>query len=1565
MADLIKLDPRQPAIFIPPDLSVGPLITPPAPAAPRNALIVHPHPFTSKRIDYAVVEGASLAEIVSGCGIPEIYHAQVRVWVEDVEVPRELWAVSKPKAGRTLYVRVVPHGGKNILASLLMLVVAVVAMVVAGPIASSILGAAGITASTTSAVFLATKAIVSAGIMLVGGLLVNALIPPPKPEDGKTSQRALLTGVRNRFQPYAPIPRIYGKRRTYPLQAARPYTEALGRKRYLRALLLVGWGPLKITDLKIGETPISVFENVEYEILEGWTDNTFGSLPVGKTADGAPTLFTSSVSENNFQVFLPKDYAASENGDGWVLRTSGPNARELSVDVDFPGGLFRVTGEGKRVPWNVSVFVQYRKVGTTTWLDVVWDGNDPEDGTQTNGRLTCRDADGSGKAGGSAITFGGRWKVSEAAQYEIRLRRSDDLDTPQISDRAFWTSLRTIRYENPINIQGLCLIALRMKATDQFQSFPDEINCIAESYTPVWNGSTWAYQLTQSPAWAYADLLRRRGTERFIADSRIDLVKIKAWADRCALTAPNASEQYWRLNGTFEGGPVFGALRIAASHGRASFIISDGKYSVVMDIEQTTPVQHITPRNSWGYSGSKAFIDYPHALKVTFVNEAKGFQDDEIIVYRDGFTAANASKFETLELPLCTSATQAWRDGRYHIAVGLLRPEEHAVSMDIEGLRCEAGDLVRLTHDVISVGLGFGRIKSRITSGSNTTGFVLDSRVPMAPGVVYGIRIRKEDGSSFVATLANVSVALEANEVTLVTPVATAGAPAPGDLFMFGEVARESAPMLVKRIEPGQDMSVRIIMVDAQPGVWTADTQPIPPFDSYVTIETPVEQQKPPLPVYDLQSDEAVLERLSNGELQDRIAVNIRTPPSSLVPTDFFEVQARLTGVVAYKHIATVPYTARTVFISPVEGGDLWDVRVRAISQFGKASDWVQTLAYTVIGKTARPADVQDFAALSKTDGVQLSWTPNAELDVVGYSIRRGVNWDSGENVAEYFVGNTIFVALDTNDEVTFWIRAVDAIGLESETPVSVIVGVATPADVAAFDVYPLGDFVRFAWTPVAGNGIEYEIRNGTSWGASRVVGRAAGDNLTVRWPTRETGSPLYWIKARSSAGLYSINTRLASAAQAALPNRNIVIDNDFSADTWTGGRVGFSTSGTGAGSLLVADVVGGLTVAIADFYRKVTLPLRIYARNWIEAIAQASAGANLTWAGATFTWEGAGERTWTGIRLDNEAVELIPKISLKSDTLDAAIVEAWRLESNLTGVRGTVGSGGGETYGQLRFGNGLNAGAGYMLTLDYSYPSQFSLIFDYRLAAGARATDHTVLWLQNGSPFARVSYAQASKTWTLTPSTGAQISIVADIADGDIVTFGVVQEASVRRFFIYSRLQQRLWSGSVAEAPLLAFNRILILNARGILGDVEMRSDLLTEERFRALAEERYPVGYEPWRNFVAGDYDYLDCFVWLRARVLERSQEIVVSRAIMRVDAEDIIERGNASVAAPSSTINFTRAFNVAPEVTAVQKGGAILAIPRVLSVTKTSFTVALYDVSNPATAVAGNISFTAVGY
>lgn len=152
---------------------------------------------------------------------------------------------------------------------------------------------------------------------------------------------------------------------------------------------------------------------------------------------------------------------------------------------------------------------------------------------------------------------------------------------------------------------------------------------------------------------------------------------------------------------------------------------------------------------------------------------------------------------------------------------------------------------------------------------------------------------------------------------------------------------------------------------------------------------------------------------------------------------------------------------------------------------------------------------------------------------------------------------------------------------------------------------------------------------------------------------------------------------------------------------------------------------------------------------------------------------------------------------------------------------------------------------------------------------------------------------------------------------------------------------------------------------SKAVIADVEIRNEALTEAAFTRLLETRAPAGYGPFRELVPGDYEYENAKVWLRVDARDAPQDdLSVTVGKLTVDVPDITDRGTDSISNTGTTITFERTFNVAPEVT-VTPTGSTLSLPLVTAITTTTFTVELYDPASPATKIAGDITWTAIGY
>lgn len=1345
-------------------------------------------PFSTDREERLALFGLTLAEMLEQSDLPQRYWPYIQVFVDDEEVPREWWTRVRPKPKARLFVRVNAlgggggGGGKNPLA-----IIASIAVIAFAAWAAPLLTAAlfGVEAAAVSAagVFTAmglTKLVIAGAITMIGSLLVNAIAPTPRAAirgadgNGLSAPAYALTGTSNRLSPYGAIPRVLGQRRLFPVLAAKPYTETIGNERYMRLLLLVGYGPLNLDDLRIGSTPIGAFDGAEVELREGWEN------------DQPITLYTQRIEEDPLSIALT-------SAGGWRTITSRPGARELSLDISFDRGLAFYNDQGGRSTATVAFDAEYRKVGVPTWVPIPWKAGG-DTGFETAGVITIADAS------SSPVRRGGRFDVPETGQYELRLRRTTaDTTSPRMIDSATLSVLRTITDEAPVTMSGLAMIALRLKAYEQINNQIQQISCVATSYLEVWDGSDWSWEMTRNPAWAYCDVLRRRGGTSLIPDGRIDLNGIREWAAACDALAVDGDPK-WAFDGVIEGGSVVEALRDIASHARARYGLRDGKHSVVRDVPQSVPVLHITPRNSYGYTGRKQFVDLPHALKVRFINPDKDWQEDERIVYADGYNAANADRFETVDMMACTSAEQSWREGRYHLAVGRLRPETHEVYQDVEALRATDGDLVMFAHDVILVGVAWGRIKARLVIDDAVAGFQLDEPAPMAAGKSYALRIRRADGASQVLPLN--TVAGDARDVELVTSLPASLSPEPGDLFQFGEAGRESAPMLVKGIEPGPNLSAKLTLIPAAPEVHTADTGLIPAFDSFITRPAQIELVRPPAPVvWTVVSDETALVRGPDGRSSPRILLHLYPPASDAInPPDGIEIRFRQTSSTgAWSAVATQPADTLIVAVQPVEDGVIYDLRLRFVSRNGIASDWTEVIGHFVIGRTTPPAAVEGLSAERRADGVQLSWSPVSALDLVGYELREGASWDTGAIVTIRYRGTTLFVALSDAVERTFHIKAIDEIGLTSASAASVVAAVAAPDAVTAFDVIPQGDHVRASWEPVTGAGIEYELRAGPTWGTGRFVGRAAGNHLVALWPIREAGDETFWIKSVSPAGLYSAAAALATTRLAPLTGRNVLLTSDRQALNWSGVLQGMEPIG---GNLLALARSNGANLPRGEYIFPIDLGRNWRARNWIEARITTTPADDLTWAAAGFSWDDPeAASAWLPLG-DVDGATVRSQIAVEA-SVPNDLIEGFRLAGITSGMKGMVAlQASGLAYAPARFDQGLRVGHGTKVSWPIAIPSEFSTTFDVRLD---QILDEPIVYLalRGAAGTLRLIWAPDVNAFVIEDDQGRRVAAPLVRRSGDLVTFGICQTPTTRRLFAASVQTGAIASGSQPFAPL------------------------------------------------------------------------------------------------------------------------------------------------------------------
>ncbi len=682
-------------------------LQPITPVTARPTLVYAPHPLlaaANRQIRYEPFEpGETIAVYLARTDI-RLGNRPVALCLNDRFIPRSEWALTIPRAGDLLTIRALVQdggggggGGSDPVRTVLTIAVMVVAPYLAGP--------AGLGFQVGTLAYSAATAAIALG----GMLLVNTLVPPPRPQLSQAARRLdnpsptyALSGGSNRARPYEPLPIVMGQYRHFPDYGAKEYTEFAGEDQYLYQVFNFGLSDLVLSDFRIGATPIANYSDVEIQ---------------ESGADGKLTLFPANVDTASGGALT---YAA-----GWITRTSSTDATALAVDI--AGSLYYAGQDGISAR-SVTIEIEYRAVGAGTWLPFV------------------------GAASAVTLTSDSRkplrrtYRLTVAqGQYEVRVRRTtaDDTDAQAVSDLS-WSQLRTYQ-PDLADYTGQKRVAVRIKASGQLQGQIAEFNALASARCPVWNGASWVTQATSNPAWWCLWWLRgkRIGGRRVfggdLPDSRIDIDGLKEFGAWCA-------SKNLTFNGVFDGVMNCAEVLVTVARcGRGAPSFATGKHGVIWDAPNKPAVQTFgmgnIKRNSFRVEYVSEKLADEIVVKFTnpqLVGASGNWQQDKVRCPVPG--VANPERPSEIELFGCTDKDMAGREGNLLAAAQKYLKRHISWESDFEGMVAQRGDVAYLSHDLTQWGYS-----GRVVAG-NGTSLTLDRKVPFTPAQAHYVGITFPNG---------------------------------------------------------------------------------------------------------------------------------------------------------------------------------------------------------------------------------------------------------------------------------------------------------------------------------------------------------------------------------------------------------------------------------------------------------------------------------------------------------------------------------------------------------------------------------------------------------------------------------------------------------------------------------------------------------------------------------------------------------------------------------------------------------------------------------------------------
>ncbi|MCM1323367.1 MAG: phage tail protein [Acetobacter sp.] len=620
--------------------------------------------------------------------------------VNGAAVLRKDWNISLPPNSIVSFVTLPLGGGGG--SSNPLQVVMMVAVVVASVYTGGAVGAA------YGAMW---GGVAAAGVSIGGGILINTLVPTPKPAlNGMTSSAYSqsptysLQAQGNEARLGNPIPVIYGRHLIYPDFASQPYYKYKNDEQYVYQLHCIGQGEYDIEQIRIEDTPIGSFEEITYQIIKPGEKNT---------------LFEEDVVTSN-------EVAGQELIKGticgpFVLNPTESVINKIEIDVAFQRGCYYAKDDGTMGNKTIQWLVEARLIDDEDNALGSWFTLGTESLTSNNHNAMYR-------------TY--TYSVAKG-RYEVRATRLDDKDeTARAGHEIRWATAKGYIVSEK-NYGNVTLLAVVMRATDNLsQRSSRMVNCIVTRKLQTWSPQAgWsALTTTRSIAWALADILRADYGAK-LSDKSIDLEALyrldQLWAARGDT-----------FNAVFDSKlTVYEALSRTAKVGRAIAFIQAGIVCFVRDEPKTIPVSLFGPRNIVKNSLSIQYVmpseDTADSVCVEYFSE-RTWKTSEVT---GTFAGSSSDKTATVELFGCTNKDQAHREAVYMALANRYRRRIVSFTTELEGLIPSYGDLITITHDMAKWGQG-GEILAQ-----DDLKLTLSEPVSFVDGQAHYLALRKKDGS--------------------------------------------------------------------------------------------------------------------------------------------------------------------------------------------------------------------------------------------------------------------------------------------------------------------------------------------------------------------------------------------------------------------------------------------------------------------------------------------------------------------------------------------------------------------------------------------------------------------------------------------------------------------------------------------------------------------------------------------------------------------------------------------------------------------------------------------------
>lgn len=609
-------------------------------------------------------------------------------------------------------------------------------------------------------------------------------------------------------------------------------------------------------------------------------------------------------------------------------------------------------------------------------------------------------------------------------------RVTPDSAVIELQNELYWDSFTSI-IDAKVNYTLSAVIGTTIDA-EQFQTIPKRVyeidglyillpnnyNPVTRVYTGVWDG-TWQYNFSNNPAWVFFNLVHqpRYGLGNFIAIDQIDkwaLYKIGQWCDQMVPNGKGGWEPRFVCNCVInEQQEAFDLVNALASVFRGQAYWAGGMMVPVADMPKD-PVAQYTNANvidgTFTYQG--ADIRARKNMALVKWNDPKNLGEPRIAIVEDtaGISKFGIQKTDVIAIG-CTSESQAIRTGKWTLFSDTYESETVSFAAGLDTAWCRPGDVIRIADATIGGERRGGRIVE-----ATADHVVLDAPVTVLATSGWVISCQMPDGH---IETRNAASAL-GETVDIYPQPAFSAAPLPDSIWIHATSDLQPTLWRVVSARETEPDRFEVTALRQRPDKWAY-------IENNIALSNPDVSNIGTVPTITGLNAKDYLVALSP------ISVGVRMLVSWQSKAPAFDIAWR--PVNGNWNRARIEQTAHDV---DVEEGkyDVWVTPVNSMGRRGSTSK----LVYTVVGKSAPPADVRNFRIQSVQGVAMFQWAPATDLDVLiggGFEMRysprlSGVSWSSSNIVLTSIPGTATTVELPYRPG-TYLIKARDIVGLYSK----------------------------------------------------------------------------------------------------------------------------------------------------------------------------------------------------------------------------------------------------------------------------------------------------------------------------------------------------------------------------------------------------------------------------------------------------------------------------------------------------------------------------------------------------